>query len=344
LVLVACGSAPRTESSIDVASKTIVVKPVEVVGEDIARFELAIGISGFCARLDGKVHCGNGTDEEPIADKPPVGGIEDATSIALGLADPVGCLTTRRGTVHCWGSNVYGQLGAMMRGHSAVPVQVASVTNARQVFVGDEHACATTTEGAIHCWGLNQSGETGGSTSWAPVAVELVTPTEVIGVRDVVTVATASGSTCALTKRREVWCWGSSITGEQRRAQGPQNENAFRLASLTNAEDISGSSGELCAARAGDVFCVGRNDLDEPKKVGGVSDATKVRVGASHACALLHDGSVVCWGDNTAPEPVPGIANARDLVVGRNLSCAITGPETVWCWGVSGEAARVRVR
>lgn len=384
LVLVACGHGQaRTDDSIAVAPKPVVAKPIEVIeggsgiSGDVAPFELAIGASSFCARLEGRVHCGKGTDDEPVVHAAPIGQIEDATGVAVS-AD-FGCLTTRRGTVHCWGSNASAQLGAKMReNQSSDPVQVVGVANARRVFTGDEHACATTTEGALFCWGLNRSGETGGKTSWAPAARELAGATEVPGVRDVVSVAMSHRSTCAVTKRSDVFCWGQSIIGEQQQAQGHQNEQPYRVSSLAKLEEIAGTSGAYCGVRGGDVVCVGSTyalirgggggDRDRPASV-GIKSASKARVGSGHACALTRDGRVWCWGYNSSgelgredkadpdhgyepmdPQPVLGLASARDIVVGRATSCAITGPEEAWCWGlwptgaVERTPVRVRVR
>ena len=138
--LVACGHAkPNADDTIPVAPKPVVAKPLEVIGDgtggaggDVAPFELAIGMTDFCARIEGRVHCGKGDDDTPLAQHPPIGGIEDATSIGLG--SDFGCLTTRRGTVHCWGNNSTAQLGARLRDdRSSDPVTV--VLSARKLLM-----------------------------------------------------------------------------------------------------------------------------------------------------------------------------------------------------------------
>jgi alpha-tubulin suppressor-like RCC1 family protein len=361
-LLVGCGHGRvNTDDAIAVAPKPVIAKPIEVVGDssslggDVAPFELAIGGVELCARIEGKVHCGRGDDSQPIAASPPVGGIEDATSLSLG-AD-FGCLTTRRGSVHCWGSNASAQLGAKIAAESSKdPVQVASITNAKRVFAGDGHACATTHEGALWCWGLNLFGETGGTTSWAPPARELAAPNE-LPLRDVTSVAMTDRSTCAAVKGGRVHCWGASfLSGVD------TNEHPSPVASLKNIDELSAGAGAFCGVRGGEVYCAGSTyalipegadrDRDGPAKL-DMKGIVKVRVGGSHACALARDGRVLCWGydsngelgrnepydPNTGysakdPQPVPGIGAARDIVVSRATSCAITGPEEVWCWGL----------
>src|SRR5207253_1544114 len=79
-----------------------------------------------------------------------------------------------------------------------------------------------------------------------------------------------------------------------------------------------------------------------------------VVTGAEHACALLSDGTVRCWGlgdsgqrgdgtfDNFSPSPVPVrdstgavFTGAVTVVTGGFHTCALLGDGTgtVWCWG-----------
>jgi len=81
--------------------------------------------------------------------------------------------------------------------------------------------------------------------------------------------------------------------------------------------------------------------------------------GYKHACAVLEDGSVWCWGDNfkwqagaalptgspslpddnfptivqLEPHKVPGLPPAVSVAAGNDFSCARTAIGTVWCWG-----------
>jgi alpha-tubulin suppressor-like RCC1 family protein len=77
-----------------------------------------------------------------------------------------------------------------------------------------------------------------------------------------------------------------------------------------------------------------------------------VSVGAQSACALLANGTIECWGDDsygelgdggtiantqsgftTTPVLVQGITTAKSVGVGGLVSCALLNSGTVQCWG-----------
>ncbi len=70
--------------------------------------------------------------------------------------------------------------------------------------------------------------------------------------------------------------------------------------------------------------------------------------GAGHSCAVLRNGTVRCWGDNTdgqlgvpasgmaqslVPFDVPNLVGATQVVAGADYSCALLKDGTVMCWG-----------
>ena len=79
---------------------------------------------------------------------------------------------------------------------------------------------------------------------------------------------------------------------------------------------------------------------------GGAAGATALAVGAFHACALVQDGSVRCWGLNDwgqvgdgtrtnamTPAPVTGLAGAVGVAAGGFHTCARFPNGTLSCWG-----------
>lgn len=80
------------------------------------------------------------------------------------------------------------------------------------------------------------------------------------------------------------------------------------------------------------------------------SKVKQVVIGLYHACALLADKSVTCWGANSSgelgigtadsknhpPTVVTGLTNVVTLVAGNSHTCAILSDKSVKCWGSNG--------
>ena len=125
-----------------------------------------------------------------------------------------------------------------------------------------------------------------------------------------------------------------------------------------------GSEHACYRASGGKVYCWGTDDVGElgsgmpavgsavPVAVLDMSDAKAVSAGSEHSCALLADGRIKCWGDNSlgelgtgnrdeGPFPTPvrvaGITTAIQVSAGGAYStphtCALLRNQTVVCWG-----------
>lgn len=78
-----------------------------------------------------------------------------------------------------------------------------------------------------------------------------------------------------------------------------------------------------------------------------LTDAVGVAGGVGHACAILSDSTVKCWGDNSGAQlgngtssgfatkatNVAGLSNVSKLFAGSLDTCARLGDATVKCWG-----------
>jgi len=84
--------------------------------------------------------------------------------------------------------------------------------------------------------------------------------------------------------------------------------------------------------------------------------AVAIAAGQTHSCAVLADGAVACWGDNssgqlgngttraeTRPVPVSGLSGgdgeprAVAISAGGSHNCALLSTGAVKCWGMGGE-------
>lgn len=112
------------------------------------------------------------------------------------------------------------------------------------------------------------------------------------------------------------------------------------------AEDAGGAPPSV-EADAGSVTEGG--DAATPDAAPPRLHVTSVGVGEHHACALLSDGSIDCWGRNdrgqlgdgtkvqsTAPVSVKGLsAPATKLVLGNDYTCAVLSTGHLACWGAN---------
>ena len=79
--------------------------------------------------------------------------------------------------------------------------------------------------------------------------------------------------------------------------------------------------------------------------LGSGKTAKQVAIGVEHACAILSDDSVSCWGNNSSGQlgqalstlssssPVPVGVTAKALALGFAHTCVITLAGSVQCWG-----------
>ena len=179
---------------------------------------------------------------------------------------------------------------------------------AKYVSMGSQHACAVLKTGKLVCWGNNLWGQLGTGTK--------ENSTVPVGVnlgegRTVKRVAANGFSTCAIFDDGSLGCWGWNVLGQL--GIGNRDEQPFPA----------------------------HVELGENRTAVGVG------LGAVHACAVLDDGSVHCWGSNTygrlgdgtiviRETPVPvnlGGKKAQAVSLGEEHTCALLVDGSVQCWG-----------
>jgi alpha-tubulin suppressor-like RCC1 family protein len=299
------------------------------------------------------------------------GGGSPTTTVALtvtsvGTGDSHTCAALPDKTVKCWGDNSYGQLGTdwtLPRAYS--PITVAGITNATAVSGGAAHTCALLADSTASCWGSNVSGQLGnGSTT------DSFTPVKVSGLTNAIAITASRprldsyGHTCALISDGTVKCWGRNIVGQLGNGTTTDSSVPVTVSGLSNVIAIQAGGFHTCALLSDHtVQCWGDNALGQlgdiptltprttPFTVPGISTATALGLGGNFSCALLSNGSVQCWGDNSQgrlgngtttasylPVTVSGISTAIALTVGRGHACAVLTGGTTQCWGDNSAA------
>jgi len=261
---------------------------------------IAVGQYHTCALLsDGTVRCWGSVPS--VAN-----GLSNVIAIAAGEHHT--CALLNDGTVKCWGANWYGQLGDGTTTYRSTPVTVINLGGAANaITAGYYHTCARLTSGMVRCWGNNWYGQLGDGTM-----TDRTTPVTVSGVSGVVTLAAGGYHTCALLSDGTAKCWGNNCFGQLGDIIEFDAPPIVTVNGLTGATAITAGWGHTCARLSnGTARCWGDNDhgqLGNGTTLRSTTPVPVIRLGGSvaaisisgdHSCALLSNGVVRCWGDNT---------------------------------------------
>lgn len=271
--------------------------------------QVAIGrLHGIALAADGSVWTWG--DNE-------VGAIGDGTTLARAKPVKIGTGFTMvaagdyhtvalkaDGTVWAWGANEEGQIGDGTNIKRLTPTQIypepsthnkgvppstsSATTGAKTtdrtvtaVRVGLYFSCASFSDGQFMCWGSNAKGQLGNDRRLDQ------NPTPIV-------VENKGGVAELFSASPMIDC----------QKQGKACDKIFsRYAFLRGASAIVDHFGFVCALKKGKIRCSGRNDGGSSRSVvDGIHDAVMFDHDGDHGCALLSDGRVKCWGDNSHGE------------------------------------------
>ena len=192
--------------------------------------------------------------------------LDHVRQVAAGITHT--CALRDDGTVACWGSNSWGELGdggTAPHARAALVVDGATrlpMNGFTQIATGSTASCGLRS-GDVYCWGSMN----GGAAQPYPAKVAVGAPVKAI--------ATKSEFACALldTAQRSVRCWGRNVNGQ--------------LGDGTRTDRVAPA----------DVVITERDGSHSL-----LADVKQIAAGSDHACAVLDDTSVACWGLNWAGE------------------------------------------
>jgi alpha-tubulin suppressor-like RCC1 family protein len=224
------------------------------------------------------------------------------------------------------------------------PVYLGPGRTAMAISAGSRDTCAILDNGNVSCWGYGGNGRLGyGNTSQVG---DGVTPVE-FGPPDLsvaaagsvdlgaghraVAISAGGDHTCAIVNDGSVRCWGFGFDGQL--GDGSQSNVG------DNPTDAP--------------------DTTAPVNLGAGRTAVAITAGSAHTCAILDNGSVLCWGYGAygrlgygstsnvgdTPADIPGIVGAVNLGPGRTAlaisagdrhTCASLDNGTIRCWGYGG--------
>ena len=268
-----------------------------------------------------------GLNEEPL-EFPAIDLGGQATAIASGNFHS--CAILEDGSVRCWGQNSEGQLGYGNTDtvgddespDDAGPVPLGSGETATAITAGRFHTCALLESGDVRCWGtrLSLPGQVENIGDNEPASAGVLAT---FGGARAVAISAGQDSTCALVESGELWCWGGGFAATYSRG--------FSQGSVATPTQV---------------------DL-------GGRTAAGITVGFQHACVLVDDGDLYCWGIGaggrlgygnvddigngtmaTLESPLSGgpveVGVGRTVLTasaGDKTTCALLDNLTVRCWG-----------
>ncbi len=280
-------------------------------------YGIAGGYEHSCAVVSGAVRCVGHNQYGQLGNGTTTNSVTWVnTGITGGVwvsaASTTSCAVKSDGTAWCWGNGAGGLLGNGAGANSLVPVQVSGVTDATQISISPNGGCVRTSSGLAKCWGdAAFRGDGVSSVALAPVTASIT---------EVVKVAAGTHSACALKSDGTVWCWGSNEDGQLGNGTTAQSLVPVQVSGIENAVDVaSGGFGS--------------------SSFGGA------------ACAVLQNGTVKCWGDDSRLQmgdgdaspavhltatSVVGLTDASKISLGFYTACAVRTTGAVKCWGLGG--------
>jgi alpha-tubulin suppressor-like RCC1 family protein len=293
-------------------------KPTQVAGISNA-LEVAAGVGFTCAALgasgsatvecwgyNGNGQLGDGTTSDHALPAP-VSGIGTAVHVASGGNHACAILADH--SIQCWGQNFYGELGNGSTTDSSTPVAVTSISTAVSLGLGHFHSCAALSDGTGRCWGNGAYGKLGNGVA----ITKQSTPVTVAGLTTVVAISVGDDHSCAGLSGGSISCWGHNIRGQLGNGSTTDSLSPVTVTGVAKSNVASGNI-HVCAFGGGTTaFCWGDDSSGElgngtttvvavstAVAVSGLSAIDAVASGDLFSCALLHDGSLWCWGTNSA--------------------------------------------
>ncbi|WP_181197907.1 RCC1 domain-containing protein [Enhygromyxa salina] len=268
----------------------------------------------------GRAHYEIIGDDEPASE-----GRLDPPSLPFEHLEVVGnACGLYKGNVYCWGrDHGDGRLGygfgdseitleqALERGGVAIGEPIIALDSGASSHIGTSQVCALGESGDVYCWGFGSNlGYPGIMIVGDDETPAQIGPVELGG--RAVAIDTGGAGTCAMLDDGALRCWG----------------NASLAGGVKIGDDEDPADGPLI-------------------ELGATIHA--VSVGDGHACAIVGDGEVKCWGfDPFGALGRPGIAGASpsaslepveiggravEIVAQVESSCARLEGGEIMCWG-----------
>ncbi|MDD2889732.1 MAG: T9SS type A sorting domain-containing protein [bacterium] len=249
---------------------------------------------------------GNGTTDDVLSPDSVVG-ISSAVKVYAGYMHSIALLSDS--TIMAWGSNNSGQLGNGTTVDTSIPVLVNGLNSVVAIAVGELHSLALLADGTIKAWGDNTYGQLGQGTI---DSAGIDTPVTVLGISNAIAIAAGDRHSLALLADNTIQAWGWNAGGQLGIGTTKDTSLPATVTGITNAVKIAAGGKHSFAILANETIKAwGDNTYgqlgigaaylssDTAVIVPGINNALEVDGGWHHSLALLSDGTMKAWGDNT---------------------------------------------
>lgn len=286
---------------------------------DGGKLDLDGGPSSDAPASDAPASDTSTADTSPSDAGPQADGTNDAAGgsaiVQLAAGFAATCARRADGTVWCWGEDDFGELGRGTASNTPrTPGPVVGITDAVDVAVGQGHMCIVRATGAVVCFGQNPFGQLGDGTTGASLTgTNVVDTVSGTAFADAVKIESSYfGAGCIRRTSGAVVCWGEQVAAVGLNGDG-----------TTDARRAPGANAT------------------------GITGATALSKGDSHACVLLPSGGPLCWGADTkgqcatgaigttvkTPVTATSAANAVEIHAGYLRTCWRLSSGSVKCVG-----------
>jgi alpha-tubulin suppressor-like RCC1 family protein len=248
------------------------------------------------------------------------------TALGVSNAFETTCALLDTSQMTCWGDNGSGELGMGDIRSRSTPGAVVNLGTGRSALAVANaflDTCALLDNHQLKCWGWNNEGVLGyGDTTerHSPANATIYLGSGRSAQALAMGEGNNAGHICVVLDSGDVKCWGDNDFGElgygdTNARRSPANA-AVSLGSGRTAKAISTGYAHTCALLDnGTVSCWGHNSSGQvgsgdssshysPTLVslGTGRSAVAVHAAGDTSCAILDDGDVKCWGNNSSGE------------------------------------------
>jgi alpha-tubulin suppressor-like RCC1 family protein len=178
-----------------------------------------------------------------------------------------------------------------------------------------------------------------------------------------VAAGSSSSHTCVRQTDGSLWCWGNNSAGQLGDGTMQDKSSPVQVTALgMDVAEVAAGLDHTCARKTdGTLWCWGgnsagqlgdgtMNDRSSPVQVVKLgTEVAEVVASASHTCARKTDGSLWCWGSNSAgklgdgttvgkltPTQIASLGTSvAQIAASAYHTCARKTDGSLWCWGLN---------